>query len=51
MKPPAGLALTLFGGVRRFADDLNRVAVRGDPHMFIVGTRKQRNNVGIIPFV
>eukprot|EP01094_Clydonella_sp_ATCC50884_P002987 TRINITY_DN1229_c0_g1_i1.p1 TRINITY_DN1229_c0_g1~~TRINITY_DN1229_c0_g1_i1.p1 ORF type:complete len:761 (-),score=246.51 TRINITY_DN1229_c0_g1_i1:1651-3933(-) len=33
----AGIALTLFGGVRRFAEDTNRVAIRGDPHLFIVG--------------
>jgi len=33
----AGFALTLFGGVRKNAEDKNRVPVRGDPHMLVVG--------------
>ncbi|KAJ8387836.1 hypothetical protein AAFF_G00149850 [Aldrovandia affinis] len=33
----AGLALALFGGCQRFADDKNRIPVRGDPHMLVVG--------------
>jgi len=33
----AGFALTLFGGVRKNAEDKNRIPVRGDPHMLVVG--------------
>lgn len=33
----AGLLLALVGGVRRHADDPNRVPVRGDPHVLLVG--------------
>ena len=33
----AGLILTLFGGTPNFSNDKNRVAVRGDPHILIVG--------------
>ena len=33
----AGFALTLFGGVRKNCNDMNRIPVRGDPHMLVVG--------------
>ncbi|XP_078724376.1 DNA helicase MCM8 isoform X2 [Lampetra fluviatilis] len=33
----AGLALALFGGVQRYVTDKNRIPVRGDPHVLIVG--------------
>ncbi|XP_063040543.1 DNA helicase MCM8 [Engraulis encrasicolus] len=33
----AGLALALFGGCQKFVDDKNRIPIRGDPHMLIVG--------------
>jgi DNA helicase MCM8 len=33
----AGLILTLFGGTPNFSNDKNRVAVRGDPHILVVG--------------
>ncbi|XP_054676602.1 DNA helicase MCM8 isoform X2 [Grus americana] len=33
----AGLALALFGGCQKFADDKNRIPVRGDPHVLVVG--------------
>ncbi|XP_032818836.1 DNA helicase MCM8 isoform X1 [Petromyzon marinus] len=33
----AGLALALFGGVQRYGTDKNRIPVRGDPHVLIVG--------------
>lgn len=33
----AGLALALFGGCQKFVDDKNRIPVRGDPHVLIVG--------------
>lgn len=33
----AGFALTLFGGVRKNSNDKNRIPVRGDPHMLVVG--------------
>lgn len=33
----AGLCMALFGGVRRFNNDKNRIPVRGDPHLLIVG--------------
>lgn len=33
----AGLSLALFGGVPKFQDDSNRIAIRGDPHVLIVG--------------
>ena len=33
----AGLILTLFGGTPNFSNDKNRVAVRGDPHILLVG--------------
>ncbi|XP_059561579.1 DNA helicase MCM8 isoform X2 [Myotis daubentonii] len=33
----AGLALALFGGSQKYADDKNRIPVRGDPHVLIVG--------------
>ena len=33
----AGLMLGLFGGTQRHADDKNRVPVRGDPHVLVVG--------------
>lgn len=33
----AGLALCMFGGCHRFTSHRNRISVRGDPHMLIVG--------------
>ncbi|KAG5265875.1 hypothetical protein AALO_G00247300 [Alosa alosa] len=33
----AGLALALFGGCQKYIDDKNRIPIRGDPHMLIVG--------------
>ncbi|XP_065178607.1 DNA helicase MCM8-like [Sycon ciliatum] len=33
----AGLALGLFGGTRRFLGEKNRIPVRGDPHVLVVG--------------
>ncbi|OXB68339.1 hypothetical protein ASZ78_015279, partial [Callipepla squamata] len=33
----AGLVLALFGGCQKFLDDKNRIAVRGDPHVLVVG--------------
>ncbi|XP_039594602.1 DNA helicase MCM8 isoform X2 [Polypterus senegalus] len=33
----AGLALALFGGCQKYLDDKNRIPVRGDPHMLVVG--------------
>ena len=33
----AGLALALFGGVSKYADDVDRVRVRGDIHVLVVG--------------
>ena len=33
----AGLLLALFGGTSKFSNDKDNVAVRGDPHILIVG--------------
>uniref|UniRef100_A0A671M3J9 DNA helicase n=1 Tax=Sinocyclocheilus anshuiensis TaxID=1608454 RepID=A0A671M3J9_9TELE len=33
----AGLALTLFGGCQKYVDDKNRIPIRGDPRILIVG--------------
>ncbi|XP_040602284.1 DNA helicase MCM8 isoform X2 [Mesocricetus auratus] len=33
----AGLVLALFGGSQKYADDKNRIPIRGDPHILIVG--------------
>jgi len=33
----AGLLLGLFGGRQKYANDVNRIAVRGDPHVLVVG--------------
>ncbi|XP_041352396.1 LOW QUALITY PROTEIN: DNA helicase MCM8-like [Gigantopelta aegis] len=33
----AGLILGLFGGSQKYANDKNRIPVRGDPHILIVG--------------
>lgn len=33
----AGLVLTLFGGCHKYVDDKNRIPIRGDPHMLVVG--------------
>ncbi|XP_010904530.1 DNA helicase MCM8 [Esox lucius] len=33
----AGLCLALFGGSQKHADDKNRIPVRGDPHILVVG--------------
>ncbi|XP_022097957.1 DNA helicase MCM8-like [Acanthaster planci] len=33
----AGLILGLFGGTHRFVNDKNRIPVRGDPHILVVG--------------
>jgi len=33
----AGLALALFGGVQKYADDKGKVTIRGDSHVLLVG--------------
>ncbi|KAL5007806.1 hypothetical protein ScPMuIL_016612 [Solemya velum] len=33
----AGLTLGLFGGSQKFTNDKNRIPVRGDPHILVVG--------------
>ncbi|XP_073648792.1 DNA helicase MCM8 isoform X4 [Tursiops truncatus] len=33
----AGLALALFGGSQKYVDDKNRIPIRGDPHVLVVG--------------
>ncbi|XP_066495222.1 DNA helicase MCM8 isoform X2 [Tiliqua scincoides] len=33
----SGLVLTLFGGCQKYVDDKNRIPVRGDPHVLVVG--------------
>lgn len=33
----AGLVLGLFGGTQKYADDHDRIAIRGDPHILMVG--------------
>ncbi|XP_066561850.1 DNA helicase MCM8 [Amia ocellicauda] len=33
----AGLVLALFGGCQKFVDDKNRIPIRGDPHILVVG--------------
>ncbi|XP_061478488.1 DNA helicase MCM8 isoform X2 [Rhineura floridana] len=33
----AGLVLTLFGGCQKYMDDKNRIPIRGDPHVLVVG--------------
>ncbi|XP_048356188.1 DNA helicase MCM8 isoform X2 [Sphaerodactylus townsendi] len=33
----AGLVLALFGGCQKYVDDKNRIPVRGDPHVLVVG--------------
>ncbi|XP_043912385.1 DNA helicase MCM8 [Protopterus annectens] len=33
----AGLVLALFGGCPKYMDDKNRIPVRGDPHILVVG--------------
>ncbi|VTJ79347.1 Hypothetical predicted protein [Marmota monax] len=33
----AALALALFGGTQKYADDKNRIPIRGDPHVLVVG--------------
>ncbi|XP_076114313.1 DNA helicase MCM8-like isoform X2 [Mytilus galloprovincialis] len=33
----AGLILGLFGGTHKFTNDKNRIPVRGDPHILVVG--------------
>ncbi|XP_013415383.1 DNA helicase MCM8 [Lingula anatina] len=33
----AGLVLGLFGGSQKYANDKNRIPVRGDPHILVVG--------------
>ncbi|CAJ0963326.1 unnamed protein product [Ranitomeya imitator] len=33
----AGLLLALFGGCQKYVDDKNRIPIRGDPHVLIVG--------------
>lgn len=51
----AGLALALFGGSQKYVDDKNRIPVRGDPHVLVVGDpglgKSQMLQVGILPFV
>nr|XP_060642071.1 DNA helicase MCM8 isoform X1 [Anolis sagrei ordinatus] len=33
----AGLVLALFGGCQKYVDDKNRIPIRGDPHLLVVG--------------
>lgn len=33
----AGLVLALFGGCQKFTDDANKIPLRGDPHVLVVG--------------
>uniref|UniRef100_A0A3B4DI58 DNA helicase MCM8 n=1 Tax=Pygocentrus nattereri TaxID=42514 RepID=A0A3B4DI58_PYGNA len=33
----AGLSLALFGGCQKYMDDKNRIPIRGDPHVLVVG--------------
>jgi DNA replicative helicase MCM subunit Mcm2 (Cdc46/Mcm family) len=33
----AGLLLALFGGCQKFMTDCNRIPLRGDPHVLVVG--------------
>lgn len=33
----AGLVLALFGGRQKYASDRNKLSIRGDPHVLIVG--------------
>lgn len=33
----AGLTLAIFGGSPKFSSDRNRIPVRGDPHVLVVG--------------
>ncbi|XP_063172080.1 DNA helicase MCM8 isoform X2 [Candoia aspera] len=33
----AGLVLALFGGCQKYVDDKNRIPIRGDPHLLMVG--------------
>ncbi|KAL4623943.1 DNA helicase MCM8 [Arapaima gigas] len=33
----AGLVLALFGGCQKYVDDKNRIPIRGDPHVLVVG--------------
>lgn len=33
----AGLVLALFGGCQKYMDDKNRIPIRGDPHILMVG--------------
>ncbi|XP_068088601.1 DNA helicase MCM8 isoform X1 [Hyperolius riggenbachi] len=33
----AGLTLALFGGCQKYVDDKNRIPIRGDPHILVVG--------------
>ncbi|XP_049635117.1 DNA helicase MCM8 [Suncus etruscus] len=33
----AGLTLALFGGSQKYVDDKNRIPIRGDPHVLVVG--------------
>ena len=33
----AGLALSLFGGCQKYAEDKNKISVRGDIHVLVVG--------------
>nr|XP_028578029.1 DNA helicase MCM8 isoform X1 [Podarcis muralis] len=33
----AGLVLALFGGCQKYMDDKNRIPIRGDPHLLVVG--------------
>ena len=55
----AGLTLALFGGSQKYADDKNRIPIRGDPHVLIVGDpglgksqmlQVESQLLGILPF-
>lgn len=51
----AGLLLGLFGGRQKFVNDVNRIPVRGDPHILVVGdpglgkSQMLKSVVGIAP--
>jgi len=49
----AGITLSLFGGVRKHSMDQNKVPVRGDIHVIIVGMltlKFRKNNIFLLKF-
>jgi hypothetical protein len=45
----AGLTLALFGGVQKYVHDQNKVPVRGDVHVLIVGKVLFSSYVQMVP--